>query len=709
MKKYLKYLCIIAVVICTIIILMVSNSGRSKMISGNREINESSEVVYIIDNITIKNNNLEVIGWAYLNNTESTQQKTYIEIRDNDQQIKRFTTDRINTPELAEYFSNEKYGQIRFSSKIPIGYLDKNKTYEATIVIEDNNQLYSNNSYQKMEFRYMYIKNLMYKISLYILAIIIVLAFTLYRNKTVECINKWSPNSIDIIFIAGITIVFFSLMPVLTFDSMWYHTYLDIFNGVKPITEWDPTRGLLFPLLIFLSTKLFGYTTQGITITMYIFYLISVIFIFKFIKILGINACTNMKRIGVWSILVFLIYLNPVFIGYYHLVLTEFVIATLIIVYAYIIYKLGLKQEIVDQERLRKIHVLRGGTTIIFACICFFIKQMYAAPIVLIYIASDILYSIKKKKILNIPIVLATICISLVSIISIDTAWGKIINIKEAKNLVGAPTSNEMMLGDVVKNGARYFEPVKESCIYNKDTYSIDINIMEDNQVKDSFVYIGSTNVIKDSINYLTTCLTKDPIKLLQGYFDNYMIISNVYRYAGDVAEKGLAYAPIDKKVSLVYAYENNINGMNNRYVKLGTPVYTGFFEEWYHIQNGNQYEQLFDTNILSKIIHKEGYIMFSNMIYSLVALLAFPIMIHSLIKSKRVAKFNDKYSVIFIMSFTIFTYISILSILGLNIDRYAFPMYSLCVFVIILYTQIIAKKISCLGKKIFCYIKTIK
>ncbi len=52
------------------------------------------------------------------------------------------------------------------------------------------------------------------------------------------------------------TVVFWTVYPIFTYDSFVYLTYLDYFEGVKRISEWDPMRGFTFPLLLWIGRKL---------------------------------------------------------------------------------------------------------------------------------------------------------------------------------------------------------------------------------------------------------------------------------------------------------------------------------------------------------------------------------------------------------------------------------------------------------------------
>lgn len=512
--------------------------------------------------------------------------------------------------------------------------------------------------------------------------LILVMVFEIlkkYKFSYLEKINILiNSNSyiIDLFFIVFLTLVFFSIMPILSFDTFWYHTYLDIFEGGKSITSWDPTRGLPFPLLIYISTKLFGYTTQGITITMYIFYLISIFFTFKLCKITGIRNI--IKKVYLWIILLFLLFINPIYLGYYHLVLTEFVVSTLLIVYIYIL--LYTHQKIHSNNSTISIYIMRLLTLIVFSNLSFFIKQMYFLIIIIPFVASEFILIINKLSIKRIIFTFINILLSIIVLITININWNQYIDIKNARNIFGAEFTNSSAFSSSISNGLRYFVPEK-----NNDDEMIQVAIMDDNEVKRYFSTYNPKHGISNALRYTLDCFVESPKTAVKSYADNYYVIANLYRFKDTTDD--YYRQEIEKKFSFIYGRENNYLACTpNQILDRNSMVYTGIFDEYMHVTDGDQYKQKFDNNFFAENIYKDKYIKLANFLYSFIAFLALPILIYSTFMLLKYKKYWGWHLFNFIYSFTIFFHILQLALLGSSIDRYAFPLYTFCVLIIINY-----------------------
>ena len=77
----------------------------------------------------------------------------------------------------------------------------------------------------------------------------------------------------SVIILLSLTIIFFSFSVILTYDSGHYLGYVSIFEGKSEASSWDIVRGPVFPLIIHLSNILFGKTSTGILVCIFLFYL----------------------------------------------------------------------------------------------------------------------------------------------------------------------------------------------------------------------------------------------------------------------------------------------------------------------------------------------------------------------------------------------------------------------------------------------------
>lgn len=141
-----------------------------------------------------------------------------------------------------------------------------------------------------------------------------------------------------LLFLCALLVIFDLFYPITyTYDSSHYLFLADIIK-TGDWANWDPVRGLGFPLLLRLSFIFAGETDIGILLLMIFFHIIS--FYFSFLLIVQILKIQNYSDKFIVSVLLFLfIFLDPIVFGYYHACLTEFVAASVAIVSSYMAYK----------------------------------------------------------------------------------------------------------------------------------------------------------------------------------------------------------------------------------------------------------------------------------------------------------------------------------------------------------------------------------
>ena len=127
--------------------------------------------------------------------------------------------------------------------------------------------------------------------------------------------------------ISFLSVVHFSLPMTITFDTSHYHTFLPIIDGVESLKTWDVARGPVFPHLISLIHEWFGYSHSGVVLGSWFFYVVSLLAIY-FIAHRFFNGASTLFSI----LIVFLVGMDPIIVGYFHTLLTEFVAATFFLV-----------------------------------------------------------------------------------------------------------------------------------------------------------------------------------------------------------------------------------------------------------------------------------------------------------------------------------------------------------------------------------------
>ena len=129
-----------------------------------------------------------------------------------------------------------------------------------------------------------------------------------------------------LVLLSALTVLHFALPPIVTFDSGHYLSYTRVIFGERPLSEWDVVRGPVFPVLLALTVRFLGYSPFALLCFTW-FGLLGAFFLVLAL----IRKClvTGGGRSAALLSAVVLVFLQPVFIGYYHAVLTEFFCATL--------------------------------------------------------------------------------------------------------------------------------------------------------------------------------------------------------------------------------------------------------------------------------------------------------------------------------------------------------------------------------------------
>lgn len=118
-----------------------------------------------------------------------------------------------------------------------------------------------------------------------------------------------------------------------SYDSTHY-IYLSKIIQINKWEDWNPIRGLLFPLIQFICTKIFGETNNGLLIQFIIAQIL--LFLFSSALVAEVFNIRGRKRIDLILILVLLIIvLDPIVFGYFHIVLTEYLAATFAVISTY--------------------------------------------------------------------------------------------------------------------------------------------------------------------------------------------------------------------------------------------------------------------------------------------------------------------------------------------------------------------------------------
>ena len=238
-----------------------------------------------------------------------------------------------------------------------------------------------------------------------------------------------------IILLSLLAIIFFSFSVILTYDSGHYLGYVSILEDKTPASEWDIVRGPVFPLIIHLSNLLFGRTSTGFLICLFIFYISYSLICYIIIKT-TIDKNSKRSKIAKACLLSFVL-LNPLIFGYFHVMLTEFVSITITMLSILIAYR----WIFVDINN-RKKTVLYAAYFIISTVFCWHLKQSYLIVTIAPLIISAIIAIANNRKKANVIYRSVTIFTSIIFLFLSIVAWNGILDLAHVNKNTNRDTSS---------------------------------------------------------------------------------------------------------------------------------------------------------------------------------------------------------------------------------------------------------------------------
>jgi hypothetical protein len=213
-----------------------------------------------------------------------------------------------------------------------------------------------------------------------------------------------------------ITIIHFSIPLVATWDTAHYHNYLDILYGKKSWENWDVIRGPVFPAFIAGVHFLFGYSNVGMLLGTYVITVMILLIASYFIRELSGSVSIFVG----YSLLLIFLFLNPIFLGFYHTILTEF-LASFLMIFSVLVSYLWFFKNIYDRTKFEFIGL--SIILIVLVPVSFHIKQPYVAATIMPLLGSSLLSMLFEKKIINIVQRLLIVTMSLILLIGSVLIW----------------------------------------------------------------------------------------------------------------------------------------------------------------------------------------------------------------------------------------------------------------------------------------------
>lgn len=446
---------------------------------------------------------------------------------------------------------------------------------------------------------------------------------------------KNKKSIILILFFIAITMLFFSYGVVITFDSSHYLWLTSLLTPEGNISNWDIARGPVFPMIIRTFNILFGQSTKGVLAGMFIFYLLMLLGCYLIYRdtIKNEEFISNKMKAFLAVAFIFLIAINPMIIGYYHTLLTEFVAITLGIIGCYLAWKwIGIN----FKENKGK-YIVYTVILSVLTAVSWLLKQPYVSTILF-----------------------PTVVAALVSFIR-NTSWKNFL--QRFISLV----SCVIVLAVSLKG-------------WNIILKNNDVNMREDRSSSGFFAngivsglegYDAREGTIstEDAIKFWISEFKKSPIIIAQKYITNYLATISIYSIDFDVMK-----IIIDKKIDFTHTAEIGIIGF--RIFEYGNECVFSLSEKY--SMYAEPYKEINKPIVASNFIMRK--LILPDTIAMKLSYLALPIMvIISIVFVFRTKKrYNQKYGRIIDMITILFTYsfLNILaySLLGSTIDRYTMP-----------------------------------
>lgn len=347
-----------------------------------------------------------------------------------------------------------------------------------------------------------------------------------------------------------ISIIFFSIKPIFSFDGAWYVGYLDFLDGTKPFSQWPAIRGFVFPTILYLGWNI-QHGWIGFAVVLYIFYILTYFMITKMIDYVRKRVLKSTKYIWVDYILAtILILLNPIIWGYYHFVLTESVSITLLVfTISYLMYSF--------EKRIQNRFSLKNKIFYIIVLsfdllIAWFLKQSYFGIVLFLTIAAEVFYLYYNHK-------MKSLIYSMILFVCMGSSLAVSLNIWGNMTVPSSGKKFTKMICDL-----RYFKQ-ENSYVDGKQN----ISIKNDNYEEiDNFTYDFQPNIF-NYIEYIVICLKNNPERVVTGWIDNYLTLCDIYSLPPiDPAAIDYAHGIVERNSMMENMFKVGYNGsisMENR------------------------------------------------------------------------------------------------------------------------------------------------
>lgn len=536
-------------------------------------------------------------------------------------------------------------------------------------------------------------------------------------TEKVKIKYKFSFSQATIFLLIGVLLVaiYFSFFTIITPDGIGYYNYLEILKGDLPLSSWDPVRGPTMPLIIFGIVKLFGDTSLGFLMGTFLFFLVMIGVAYLIIRGIIKSQNNSTIRLIIWILFVFLFVFNPLIIGYYHVMLTEFVAATV----AMVCCLLSIKWVNIEVKREKEKTLLFSVFFIIICPLMWFLKQPYVLAVFIPFFLGTMMSIVKKSTFTNIFVKLSVFLLCILSVITSISLWDNILTSNGSTSSLNKTNSfltssftyaisNFRLLEYEVSHSDEFVNSTEQidsremelmSEIVNDDNEETDYNLYQVLSIIDSLkldiIVVPDLDKdiisVKDTIHFFKVSTVQYPLHVLSSYILNYLGLIDLIYFDSQL------YLPIKSYIKPNELHgENEVIGLaiyNNYSTVLGNPLTIPPIarEKMPQYVNNNP-SNLLSDNILMKLIRTSLH---SLTIVLLLSPILFVILFLLFISNK---KYRLKPKSLLFESCIILFGFSFLEVLfhaltGAIVDRYSFIAYPTALLGFILLLNFISLK----------------
>lgn len=511
--------------------------------------------------------------------------------------------------------------------------------------------------------------------------------------------------------------IWFSFLPTIVADSVGYYSYMDILRGERAISEWNYLRGPSFPLILYTIFTVFGDTPLGFLFGSLFFWILCVFLCLWLFKLVGVIE-KGVSCKFVFFLILFLLILNPLIIGFYHAMLTEFVACTLTILAIFLSYRwIDLP---VSNIRSALFYMILFPA---LAVILWFLKQPYLFCLLIPLSLAFILGLIRKNTISTLFYKISTILLVLFSVWYGAKVWNRFLinnggaSSVQSENFISAITKSGLTnfsVASLEKQSLDYIE--RNRFLFNNndlielgkiadstskyEQYEV-VELKEKGEVISNMIVFwnNSAKIFEtEPVAYYLTILRRHPFKVLQGYIDNYLTVINFY---GCGNTNWTNYYPIKELKD--WSCENRSIGLSTYETDL--VAYDSNTTDWKSGNNDMSQYELINTPIpwvqkIMNILAEPALQLFK------ISLLLSPFLfLFSLVGSflfKENQEYKSFYQVMTLLFGYSFLYVLMNALTGALIDRYAFVPYVMSIIGIIVLLEFLRRRNSSkINKKI--------